>query len=112
MERRKKVEVELIRNLEEVKERLHHLKPGKELNELMDFCIATSLFNELSIELKTSETGDNIIRFGSIALLTGILLGMRYAYDYGVPNFILEQFEELPMFRERSDRGQGLSNPE
>ena len=99
------MEVELIRNLEEVKERLHHLKPRKELSELMDFCIATSLFNELVIELKISEAGDNILRFGSIALLTGILLGMRYAYDYGVPNFILEQFEELPMFKEGSDKG-------
>ena len=99
------MKVELVSNLEEVKERLGRLKPGGELSELMDFCIATSLFNELSIELKTSETGDNIIRFGSIALLTGILFGMRYAYDYGVPNFILEQFEELPMFKERSDRG-------
>ena len=95
--------VELISNLEEVKERLYRLNPRSELSELMDFCIATSLFNELIIELKTSETGDNIIRFGSIALLTGILLGMRYAHDYGVPNFVLQQFEELPMFRERSD---------
>jgi len=72
----------------------------------MDFCIAASLFNELIVELKAAETGDNIIRFGSMALLTGILLGMRYAYDYGVPGFILEQFEELPMFKERGDRSE------
>ena len=97
------MKVELIGNLEEVKGRLGRLKPREELSELMDFCIATSLFNELVIELKTSETGDNIIRFGSMALLTGILLGMRYAYDYGVPNFVLEQFEELPMFKKRSE---------
>ncbi len=96
---------ELISNLEEVKERLCCLEPGRELSELMDFCIAASLFNDLVIKLKTSETGDTTIRFGSIALLTGILLGMRYAYDYGVPNYVLEQFKELPMFQKRSDGG-------
>jgi len=24
---------------------------------------------------------------------------MRYTYDYGAPEFVLEQFEELPMFK-------------
>lgn len=97
---------ELISNMEEVKERLCCFRPRRELSELMDFSIATCLFNELIVKLKTSETEDNTLRFGSTALLTGILLGMRYAYDYGVPDFVLEQFEELPMFnKDRSDRG-------
>ena len=90
---------EVIGNIEEVKERLRRLEPGIELNALMDFCIDVSLFNELAVKIKTTETEDNIIRFGSAALLTGILLGMRYTYDYGAPEFVLEQFEELPMFK-------------
>jgi hypothetical protein len=90
---------EVIGNIEEVKERLRRLQPGIELNALMDFCIDASLFNELAVKIKTTETGDSIIRFGSVALLTGILLGMRYTYDYGAPEFVLEQFEELPMFK-------------
>lgn len=90
---------EVIRNIEEVKERLRRLEPGFELNALMDFCIDVSLFNELAVKIKITETEDNIIRFGSVALLTGILLGMRYTYDYGAPEFVLEQFEELPMFK-------------
>ena len=98
---------EVIANLEKVKERLYHLQTSQELSELMDFCIATTLLNELIVEVKTSETGDNTLRFGSIAFLTGLLLGMRYAYDYGVPSFILEQFSELPMFKERSKRRTG-----
>ena len=107
------MKLELISNLEEVKERLGHLELRRELSELMDFCIATSLFNELIIDLKAPETGDTTIRFGSTALLTGILLGMRYAYDYGVPNFVLEQFKELPMFRNNgNDGGQGMNTPE
>ncbi len=90
---------EVIGNIEEVKDRLRRLQPGVELNVLMDFCIDVSLFNELAVKIKTTETEDNIIRFGSVALLTGILLGMRYTYDYGAPKFVLEQFEELPMFK-------------
>ena len=92
---------EVIDNIEKVKERLRRIQPGGELNALMDFCIDVSLFNELAVKIKTTETEDNIIRFGSIALLTGILLGMRYTYDYGAPEFVLEQFEELPMFKGR-----------
>ena len=93
------MENKVIGNIEEVKERLCRLQPGVELNALMDFCIDVSLFNELAVKIKATETEDNIIRFGSVALLTGILLGMRYTYDYGAPEFALEQFEELPMFK-------------
>lgn len=90
---------EVIGNIEEVKERLRRLQPGVELNALMDFCIDVSLFNELAVKVKAKGNEDDTIRFGSAALLTGILLGMRYTYDYGAPDFVLEQFEELPMFR-------------
>jgi len=93
------MENEVIGNMEEVKERLRRLQPGIELNALMDFCVDVSLFNELAVRIKTAETEDDIVRFGSVALLTGILLGMRYTYDYGAPEFVLEQFEELPMFK-------------
>ncbi len=94
---------ELIDSLEEVKRRFCCPGPGEGLSELMDFCIATSLFNELAIEVKKSKSADNVIRFGSLGLLTGILLGMRCAYDYGVPGFIIGQFEELPMFKRQID---------
>jgi len=90
---------EVVSNIEEVKKRLRGIRPGAELNALLDFCIDVSLFNELALKVKATETGDNVIRFGSVALLTGLLLGMRYTYDYGAPEFVLEQFEELPMFK-------------
>jgi len=96
---------ELIGNLEEVKKRFCCPKLDEGLSELMDFCITVSLFNELAMASKASESGDNSIRFGSLGLLTGILLGMRYAYDYGVPGFVLRQFEELPMFEKQSEDG-------
>ena len=101
---------ELINNLEEVKTRFCCLKPNENLSELMDFCIAVSLFNELAIEPRASQSGDNIIRFGSLDLLTGILLGMRCAYDYGIPGFVLKQFEELPIFKKHSDGTELRSN--
>lgn len=93
------MKAKVICNIEEVKNRLKRLQSGADMSALMEFCIDVSLFNELAFKMKTTENEDDVTRFGSVALLTGIILGMRYTYDYGAPEFVLEQFEELPMFR-------------